>query len=259
MGSAPTHRTAAAQGASGAAERPTRVGPARRYLDTMPLKDDLLQRTVEQIAHALARLAGRVHDAEAASEVRGQLEDAYREHLGAGGDTIRSLSTGQLLDVLSAAGALDGDRAFVVAALLELDAQVPGPDEAHRAALRMRALELYAEAGIVRVGQVDLPERVQRLRSALRDYQLPSAAFARLMRYLEADGRLAEAEDLLFEWLEDTGATRFVVTEGRAFYERLLARDDAELEAGQLPRGEVREGIAAFEASCAAGSGPLPS
>jgi hypothetical protein len=225
----------------------------------MPLKDDLLQRTIEQIARSLAWLSGRVHDVEAAGEVREQLEDAYRDHLGVAGDTIRRLSTDQLLDVLSAAGALDGDRAFVVGALLELDAEIPDPDEARRAALRMRALELYAEAGVVRVGQVDLPERVRRLRSALRDYQLPSGAFARLVRYLEADGRLAEAEDLLFEWLEDAGATRFVVAEGRAFYERLLARDDAALEAGQLPRAEVREGIAAFEATCAAGSGPLPS
>lgn len=225
----------------------------------MPLKDDLLLRTVEQIARSLARLSGRVRDAEAATEVRGQLESAYRDHLGIAGGTLRSLSTDQLLDVLSAAGALDGDRTFVVAALLELDAEIPEPDESRSAALRMRALELYAEAGIVRVGQVDLPERVQRVRSALRDYQLPSSAFARLMRYLEADGRLAEAEDLLFEWLEDAGATRFVVAEGRAFYERLLARDDAELEAGRLPRGEVREGIAAFESTCAAGSGPLPS
>lgn len=225
----------------------------------MPLKDDLLLRTVEQIARSLAWLSGRLHDVEAADEVRGQLEDAYRDHLGVAGDTIRRLSTDQVLDVLSSAGALDGDRAFVVAALLELDAEIPDPDEARRAALRMRALELYAEAGVVRVGQVDLPERVQRLRSALRDYQLSNGAFARLMRYLEADGRLAEAEDLLFEWLEDAGATRFVVAEGRAYYERLLARDDAELEAGQLPRAEVREGIAAFEATCAAGSGPLPS
>lgn len=225
----------------------------------MPLKDDLLQRSIEQIARSLAWLAGRVRDAEAAEEVRGQLEDAYRDHLGVAGDTLRRLSTDQVLDVLSSAGSLDGDRAFVVAALLELDAEVPDPDESRGAALRMRALELYAEAGAVRVGRVDLPERVQRLRAALRDYQLSSGAYARLLRYLEADGRLAEAEDLLFEWLEDAGATRVVVAEGRAFYERLLARDDAALEAGRLPRAEVREGIAAFEATCAAGSGPLPS
>ncbi len=225
----------------------------------MPLKDDMLQRTVEQIARSLARLSGRVHDVEAAGEVRGQLEDAYRDHLGVAGDTIRSLATAQLIDVLSSAGGLDGDRAFVVAALLELDAEIPDHDDARRAALRVRALELYAEAGVVRVGQVDLPERVRRLRAALRDFQLPNGAFARLVRYLEADGRLSEAEDLLFEWVEDAGATPFLVAAGRAFYERLLARDDAELEAGQLPRGEVREGIAAFEATCSAGSGPLPT
>lgn len=220
----------------------------------MPLKDDLLQRTVEQIARTLAWLAGRVHDVEAVAQVRSELEAAYRAHLGVGGDALRRLDAEQLLDVLSAAGALDADRAYVVAALLELDAEIPDHPEPQRAALRRRALELYAEAGAARVGQSDVRERVRRLRVALRDYQLPNAAYRRVLRYLEADGRLGEAEDLLFEWLEDAGATSLLVAEGRAFYERLLARDDAALERGQLPRAEVREGIAAFEASCALGS-----
>lgn len=219
----------------------------------MPLKDDLLQRTVEQLARTLAWLTGRVHDVAEVVEVRAQLEAAYRDHLGVGGDALRRLSSDQLLEVLSAAGALDADRAYVVAALLELDAQVPDHEEPRRAALRMRSLELYAEAGIARVGQSDVYERIRRLRAALRDFRLPNAGYVRMLRFLEVDGRLAEAEDLLFEWLEDGGATSFLVAEGRAFYERLLARSDAELERGHLPRAEVREGIAAFEASCAEG------
>ncbi len=217
----------------------------------MPLKDDLLVRTIDALARTLAWLAGRVDDVDAAGQVQEQLERIYREHLGVGGDVIRRLSSDQLVDVLSSTGQVEGDRAYVLAALLEVDAATPGTDVAHRAALRVRALDLYAEAGTVRVGQRDLPERVRRVRAALLEFQLPDATYARLLRYLTADERLAEAEDLLFEWLEESGPCAPVVDTGRAFYERLLAAGDAVLERGNLPRDEVLEGQALFERSVA--------
>jgi hypothetical protein len=215
----------------------------------MPIKDDLLLRTIEGLARTLAWLAGRVDDDMAATQVQEGLERIYREHLGVGGDTIRRLSSDQLVEVLSSTGDLEGDRAFVLAALLEVDAATPGTDVAERAGLRVRALDLYAEAGAVRVGQVDLPERVRRLRAALLEYQLPNATYARLLRYVAADDRLAEAEDLLFEWLEESGPCAEVIETGRAFYGRLLAASDAALERGDLPRDEVLEGQALFERS----------
>jgi hypothetical protein len=217
----------------------------------MPLKDDLHLRTIEALARTLTYLAGRVDDVAAAGQVQAQLERIYREHLGVGGDVIRRLSSDQLVEVLSSTGDLEGDRAYVLAALLEVDAATPGTDEPRRVSLRVRALDLYAEAGVARVGQSDLPERVRRLRAALLEYQLPNASYARLLRYLVADDRLAEAEDLLFEWLEEAGPCAAVVDTGRGFYESLLAAEDADLERGDLPRDEVVEGQALFERSVA--------
>lgn len=217
----------------------------------MPLKDDLLQRTVEGLARALAHVTGRVLGPAALAEVEAQLDRAYRELVGVERATLRRLPSAEIVRVLNATGTLDAERAYAIAALLELDAAVPGLEAPRQAALRVAALDLYAEAGAARVGQADLRARVRRLRSDLMAYQLPDATYDRLLRYLEADARLAEAEDLLFEWLEDGGATRTIVTAGQAFYARLWALDDAALERGDLPRAEVLEGRVAFEASCA--------
>lgn len=217
----------------------------------MPIKDDLLLRTIDALARTLAWLAGRVDDVGAASEVQAELERVYREHLGVGGDVIRRLSADQILEVLSSTGQVDGDRAFVVAALLEVDAATPGTDDVRRAGLRVTSLDLYAEAGAARVGQSDLGERVRRLRAALLDFRLPGATYARLLRFLRTADRLSEAEDLLFEWLEEAGPGPEVIATGRGFYDDLLAAGDDVLDRGDLPRSEVLEGRALFERSVA--------
>ena len=62
----------------------------------------------------------------------------------------------------------------------------------------------------------------------------------RLFRYLEERALYATAEDALYEWLDRNDPD--AITEGIAFYERLLARSDVELADGNLPRAEVEDG-----------------
>ncbi len=54
-------------------------------------------------------------------------------------------------------------------------------------------------------------------------------------------GRFGKAEDALYELLQH----RFpnIRPEFEAFYERMLARQDQELETGNLPRSEIDEGL----------------
>jgi hypothetical protein len=65
-----------------------------------------------------------------------------------------------------------------------------------------------------------------------------------LARVLESLGRYADAEDVLFEAIDDLPADTGLVDAGIAFYQRLLALEDADLETGGLPRDEVRSGLA---------------
>lgn len=212
----------------------------------MPVRDDLILRTIEQLRQTLSWLLRGTTDVSALAQVQEQLEQAYRRHVGAGGEVVRRLPSEQVIEVMSSTGRLDPERAFVVAALLEVDALVPGTEAELAAALRLRALDLYAEAAKQRLGEADLHERIQRLQVELEGYELPPGTFRRLLEAEVADGRFAAAEDLLFDWLERDGLTDAVRQGGEAFYDELLQRDDAELEAGGLPRVEVLEGKQGF-------------
>jgi len=216
----------------------------------MPIRDDLVQRTLEALGSALAQLVRRPASV-AVDEVRSMLDRAYLEHLGASGDTLRRLPSAQLLAVISTTGSVDAERAYLAGALLELDAATPGTDADLQTLLQVRALDLYTEAGAARVGEADLAERIRRLRAALLDRVLPEATYGRLLHYLMVEGQFAVAEDLLFEWLEEHGPTVTLLQTGERLYDDLERADDAALIAGDLPRDELDEGRATFRRSCA--------
>src|SRR5207245_11050876 len=58
--------------------------------------------------------------------------------------------------------------------------------------------------------------------------------------YYETRGMLDKAEDALFDWLDTSDPE--APNSGLAFYERLSAKNDQDLERGGLPRDEVEEG-----------------
>jgi hypothetical protein len=240
----------------------------------MPIEDDLIQRTLAELSAALLRLERRPEPA-AVEAARELLDRAYRRHLGVAGEVVRRLPSDQLLAVISTTGRVDGERAFLTAALIEVDASMPGGAAAPALAggeapaappggeaaqvspgaraplLRLRALDLYTEAGAARVGVADLPERVRRVRAALLEHVLPEASYGRLLRYFVHEGRFAAAEDLLFEWLEEHGATAALRAAGEGLYDGLETESDERLLAGELPREELAEGRAMFRRSCA--------
>jgi hypothetical protein len=222
----------------------------------MPIRDDLVQRTIEGLNRALARLARRP-DAAAVAEARALLDEGYRVHLGTTGEVVRQLSSDQLVAVISTIGRVDDGRAFLAAALLEVDAATPAGDEGAdfedaNASLQVRALDLYLEAGLAGSDEADLAERVRRLRASLQAHVLPEPSYGRLLSYFMHTGQYAVAEDLLFEWLEEHGPTVTLRATGERLYDDLEGVEDEALEAGDLPRSEIPEGRRTFRASCAA-------
>ncbi|TNF23578.1 MAG: hypothetical protein EP329_27170 [Deltaproteobacteria bacterium] len=73
-----------------------------------------------------------------------------------------------------------------------------------------------------------------------------------LVTFCEHGGDFAGAEDALFKVLKLVGPQAEVLARGRALYVELLKKDDAELEAGNLPRDEVEESLAELDAMVAA-------
>lgn len=235
----------------------------------MPMRDEFIERAVRQLAAALAKLAGIERAAglqvDVVEEIKRQVADLYPAFLGTSAALVDLLGIDDLLGVISSAGYVDGERAYLLSALLEAEAEAiaaeseqsnGGPDE--RAGrvdhLKERALVLVLEAGASGLGEEDIRERALRLATALPPERLGASYWQRLHRCEAALGDFAAADDALFEWLdaapEDSAS---VERHGLAFYRQLEALEDTDLERGGLPRSEIGEGRADLLDSLARG------
>jgi hypothetical protein len=126
-------------------------------------------------------------------------------------------------------------------------------DDALRDALRLRALQLKL-AGVVENDDATRATRaapdLDTLVEQLADYELPLGTKDQLWRVYELAGAYANAENWLFDLLEDERMQDGHVARkrGLAFYERILALPDAALDAAGLPRAEAEAGLADLRA-----------
>ena len=214
----------------------------------MPIRDDLVLRTIRQIAHVLAHLLGK-RDQDAFERLLLELDAVYEGQLGMRRSLLHDLEGESLIAILSSTGTLDRDRAFLLSELLRAEAiglatrDRPVPPE-----LRLKALNLALAAADEDLDAEELPDRIVEHQEALAGADLPEPTLWRLFDHRVRRGGFAGAEDLLFEALDRFGAEPDRITRGRAFYRDLRTRTDAALGRGGLPREEIEEGAAALEA-----------
>jgi hypothetical protein len=141
---------------------------------------------------------------------------------------------------------LVSDQIVVLAGLLHESAHVhdeAGDSTAARAD-RLKALELYVEVLTVdEPGCVPAEAAIDVILSELEE-DPPIPVMQRLVRVCESLGRYDDAEDWLFHVLDAMPNDPANIAEGIAFYERLLALDDATLADGNLPTSEALAGLA---------------
>ena len=213
----------------------------------MPLKDDLIQQTLKQLAATLQALSGP-SDPQGLEQAETSLQEAYRQHTGSEPALFRQLPSDQLLGVLSSAGILDREKAYLMATLFETEvALLKKVGEGSPVTLQLKALDLYLEAALAELDVDDLNDKIARLSAELSGFVLPEATEWRLFEFAVMQGDYAEAEDRLFRLLETLGLTPEVAQRGQRFYGRLRALPEEKLAAGGLPLAEVEEGRATFE------------
>jgi hypothetical protein len=219
-------------------------------------RDDYIMRMIRQFGQIYAYILGMRR--------RGQhplaliaIDNAYRERLGLGTEAVATLSDTQLLALVRFGETADTWRdvgAFVAALLYNeaaiLEVQGQPDDAAPRATL---ALQLLLECELA--GDLPLPEYApprDELLTMLRDYELPAKTRVALFTIFAREGGYARAEDALGSLLDERPADEALLSAGLTFYEGLLDHDDAELEAGGLPRDEVLSALVALRAAIAA-------
>jgi hypothetical protein len=215
------------------------------------LQRDWLMRQVEQAGRILGAIIAKVKSGQTA-DVLGLFDQAYRPLLGVGSAAMPFLSDEQLLDMLRPGGSLDDRRWPVLAQLLAVEADIH-----ERQGSRAEALARWRRAMLLLNELGGTPQREPVLAAdvagRLRDYRLRARTRIDVARLYEGAGRYADAEDTLFEGLDDAeaaadgeraGDQELLVDESIAFYRRLAALDDRALEAGGLPREEAMAALA---------------
>ncbi|HEX6676452.1 MAG TPA: DUF6483 family protein [Actinomycetes bacterium] len=205
---------------------------------------DYLMRQIELAAQALARVLALAKGGKR-DEAIGLFDEAYKPIAGVSGKVVATLDEEQLLTLLTSGSAPDPRRLTVAIELLvtEADLRAEAGEEQQAAAHYRRALGLtaYLAGHLGRLPDGDLPRKLADRAGMLA---LTPAQRLHLARLHEALGQYGDAEDVLFEVLDDDPEATAAIDHGIAFYQRLLAKDDAELEAGNLPRDEVRSALA---------------
>ncbi len=205
-----------------------------------------------KILHARADVVGAAQFDIGSAESK--LDELYLANLGTSRSLVRRLGLEDLLGVIGTAGHVDGERAYVLGALLSTEAEVviqagASEEDLEVLGLRNAALALFLEAGAERLGEPDLDERVRTLLAAVPEETWAAGTYERRFRYEFAGRRYSRAEDALFEWLDHSAgfAARLeVAATADAFYTELEQLKDQELAEGGFDRDEIAEGRADF-------------
>lgn len=212
-------------------------------------KKDYFMRLVEQLTAVISQIAN-LGDKEAYDEALETTDSALRQLTGLGVNAWLSMDTADIMANLSMRDDLGGvETAVFMAGIFYQQGEIKawqGKDDAADYCL-LKALDLQL-ALFNTHPDIPMPEvlpAVTDLQDRLEeaDVALPPETSLALLTYYESLGEFAEADNVLFEWIDVDLDSGQAVETAVAFYSRLLQKTDEELLAGGLSRAEVEDGL----------------
>ncbi len=206
---------------------------------------DYIMRLIEQMVAVLARVLfnKQIHNYDQALH---DIDKALQSMFGWGSDFTTTLTATDLLAHLENVEGQYWEKCLVAAELINEEAQVFALKNGHSPMitdLYYKAFLFYFKA-VQNAQDYDVNSflhKLDYLANTLTQDDLPDTMKQELCDYYEWCGNYARAEDIYYELLElDRDAAIPLLT---AFYTRLLAKSDEQLQAGNLPRNEVQDGM----------------
>ncbi len=211
------------------------------------INKDYILRMAEQVGRCLAIILG-LRQANRHEEALLYIDELFLQAVGMTSSFINSVTEEMLLHMLSPLEKLDLNKCLWVAALLKAEGEIyeDQGNEKESYYRYLRSLRLFLEAQLHErtLSASDFTVETEEVLQKLQEYELPDTIKSRLFSYYELTSRYAKAEDTLFELLETHHADPEILQQGIAFYLRLQVKSDSDLEAGELSRDEVKEGLA---------------
>ncbi len=216
------------------------------------INKDFILRLAERMGRELAIIL-RLRKRDQNEEALIYIDDLLLQNTGFTSLFLNSLNEETLLSILSPLGKLNVEASLSMALLLSAEADIYDHMHRERESFYRSVKALYLLISTFQQVPLDhYPDIIallQKLVSTLNEYELPLHLKEKLFWYYERIGEYAKAEDVFFELYDDctqrnTSQQVRLKDQGLAFYQRLLAKSDPDLEAGNLPRTEILEGQA---------------
>jgi tetratricopeptide (TPR) repeat protein len=201
-------------------------------------------RQIEQVGRMLAHILGLAKGGRG-DEALGMFDEAYKPLIGVGSRVVAVLDDGQLIDLLTSGSNPDMRRVALALQLVKAEADLyAGIGQAGEAAVRHRRAVTLAGALAARSERLLEAELAGDLLARTGDLELSTAQRLARARVLEALGRYADAEDALFDLIDDRPDDPEPVEEAIAFCQRLRPLEPERLAAGGLSPEEVNATLA---------------
>ena len=205
---------------------------------------DYIMKIIQQFTNAVARIMGLKAENKI-EESQVVLTDTLKDFTGLNTEILEALPYEILLQRVS--GQTNSEKSLILAELLYQQAdiyEIKGE--------LSRARNLYLKNANIMINVLlkgdnsvleQNQDKVNELIEKIGLLNVPRESLLLLFQYYELTTEYAKAEDVLFELMDKTEANKDLVAKGIAFYERLLNKDQADLQKGNLPMDEVLEGL----------------
>lgn len=223
------------------------------------INKDYILRLAEQFGRELAIIIG-LRQRNQFEESLYAIDEMLLRTTGFTSSLINTTSEETLLNLLAPLGKLNVEKCLWIIVLLNEEGEsyiaLERPDDAYYRYLKSLNLSLELLVRGYNVRDIDLLPFAETLLSKLTDYEIPAQTREKLSQCYEQAGWYARAEDVLFEMIEDESVpddeAKRIILYGKAFYQRLLSKSNADLQAGNLSRAEAQDGLTALEKIAAA-------
>ncbi|MFD1775207.1 DUF6483 family protein [Paenibacillus rhizophilus] len=203
---------------------------------------DYIVRMIEDMTGMIAKVFVLKQERKT-TEALWEVDELLNKHFRLNSRLLNSLSVEDIIEMFRLGGGIEVDKLQGMARLLYEEGTIYAaagnlPELLPRL---MKALHLYLYAALHGADRelLGLPKEIDDCLKDIEAYRLPVKTERLLMSYMESVGRYGKAEDSLYRLMEQGKATE---KEGEELYDRLLEKDPGELERGNLPLEEVRQG-----------------
>lgn len=216
------------------------------------LKKDLASKLAEQLAKALSEILSLKEKA-LYDKGHKAINNFFQEILGVNPEILNLLPHDDFIEMMCVSGPIGKTKCIAAGELLKEEGDI-WRLEGNREQSRQKYLKALDILIIILGGSgKNLAEKyfskIEELVFYLKETQLSVQTYQSLLSYYEEAGKFAKVEDLLFQLIEEYPelVKQGFIEKGLAFYQRLLKKDNCQLEEGNLPKNEVIEGLENFK------------